>query len=179
MPVRIIYEVKTEIPRLAESAFGDDPRQGTLAMPRNVVAPLERSRTADHHCASPEIAVIRSTARMPTRSMLRRGPSNSFAAASAKARSAMACKLGTAARSSLSASSYGELALVFLFVYMRLVRVHATRPESAAELDLLKRLDPIFTDHPVYGSRRLQSPPGLSAQKTARFRHAIMVGAVV
>ena len=30
------------------------------------------------------------------------------------------------------------------------------RPESAAELDLLKRLDRIFTDHPVYGSRRLQ-----------------------
>jgi len=30
------------------------------------------------------------------------------------------------------------------------------RPESAAELELLKRLDRIFTDHPVYGSRRLQ-----------------------
>jgi putative transposase len=30
------------------------------------------------------------------------------------------------------------------------------RPQSAEELDLLKRLDPIFTDHPVYGSRRLQ-----------------------
>ena len=30
------------------------------------------------------------------------------------------------------------------------------RPESAEELDLLKRLDRIFTDHPVYGSRRLQ-----------------------
>jgi putative transposase len=28
--------------------------------------------------------------------------------------------------------------------------------ESAEELDLLKRLDRIFTDHPVYGSRRLQ-----------------------
>src|SRR5580693_7556827 len=27
---------------------------------------------------------------------------------------------------------------------------------SAAELELLKRLDRIFTDHPVYGSRRLQ-----------------------
>ena len=66
----------------------------------------------------PEIAAIRSTARTPTRSMLRRGPSNSVAAASAKARSAMACKLGTAPRSSLSASSYGELAIVFLFVYM-------------------------------------------------------------
>src|SRR5580704_3939084 len=119
MSVRIIYEVKMEMPRLAESAFGDDLRQGTLAMRRTVVAPWERSRTADHHCASPEIAVVRSTARMPTRSMLRRGPSNSVAAASAKARSAMACKLGTAARSSLSASSYSELAIVFLFVYMR------------------------------------------------------------
>jgi putative transposase len=30
------------------------------------------------------------------------------------------------------------------------------RPERAEELDLLKRLDRIFTDHPVYGSRRLQ-----------------------
>ena len=30
------------------------------------------------------------------------------------------------------------------------------RPESAEELDLLNRLDRIFTDHPVYGSRRLQ-----------------------
>src|SRR6202140_2773668 len=30
------------------------------------------------------------------------------------------------------------------------------RPESAEELDLLKRLDRIFTDDPVYGSRRLQ-----------------------
>src|SRR2546421_11532491 len=30
------------------------------------------------------------------------------------------------------------------------------RPESAEELDLLKRLDRIFTDHPVYGSRPLQ-----------------------
>ena len=30
------------------------------------------------------------------------------------------------------------------------------RPASAAELELLKRLDRIFTDHPVYGSRRLQ-----------------------
>jgi putative transposase len=29
-------------------------------------------------------------------------------------------------------------------------------PESAEELDLLNRLDRIFTDHPVYGSRRLQ-----------------------
>jgi hypothetical protein len=30
------------------------------------------------------------------------------------------------------------------------------RPERAAELELLERLDRIFTDHPVYGSRRLQ-----------------------
>src|SRR4051812_20646106 len=30
------------------------------------------------------------------------------------------------------------------------------RPVSAEELELLKRLDRIFTDHPVYGSRRLQ-----------------------
>src|SRR6185436_15308602 len=30
------------------------------------------------------------------------------------------------------------------------------RPESAEELELLKRLDRIFTDHPVYGSRPLQ-----------------------
>ena len=30
------------------------------------------------------------------------------------------------------------------------------RPEAAEELDLLERLDCIFTDHPVYGSRRLQ-----------------------
>ena len=30
------------------------------------------------------------------------------------------------------------------------------RPEAAEELELLKRLDRVFTDHPVYGSRRLQ-----------------------
>ena len=30
------------------------------------------------------------------------------------------------------------------------------RPEPAEELELLKRLDRIFTDHPVYGSRPLQ-----------------------
>ena len=29
------------------------------------------------------------------------------------------------------------------------------RPASADELDLLNRLDRIFTEHPVYGSRRL------------------------
>jgi putative transposase len=33
------------------------------------------------------------------------------------------------------------------------------RPEPAEELDLLKRLDRIFTSHPVYGSRRLQVAP--------------------
>lgn len=30
------------------------------------------------------------------------------------------------------------------------------RPDPAGEADLLKRLDRIFTEHPVYGSRRLQ-----------------------
>jgi putative transposase len=30
------------------------------------------------------------------------------------------------------------------------------RPPSTTELDLLNRLDRIFTEHPVYGSRRLQ-----------------------
>ncbi len=30
------------------------------------------------------------------------------------------------------------------------------RPDSALEADLLRRLDRIFTEHPVYGSRRLQ-----------------------
>ena len=30
------------------------------------------------------------------------------------------------------------------------------KPESKEELDLLKRLDELFTDNPVYGSRRLQ-----------------------
>ena len=30
------------------------------------------------------------------------------------------------------------------------------RPVSAEELDLLNRLDRIFTEHPVYGGRRLQ-----------------------
>jgi len=33
---------------------------------------------------------------------------------------------------------------------------HQPQPASAAELDLLSRLDRIFTEHPVYGSRRLQ-----------------------
>ena len=31
---------------------------------------------------------------------------------------------------------------------------YRSRPEAAAELELLKRLDRIFTDNPVYGSRR-------------------------
>jgi len=33
---------------------------------------------------------------------------------------------------------------------------YRSRPGSAAQLELLKRLDRIFTSHPVYGSRRLQ-----------------------
>ena len=33
---------------------------------------------------------------------------------------------------------------------------YQSRPTSADELDLLNRLDRIFTEHPVYGSRRLQ-----------------------
>ena len=33
---------------------------------------------------------------------------------------------------------------------------YRSRPESGEELELLKRLDRIFTDNPVYGSRRLQ-----------------------
>ena len=33
---------------------------------------------------------------------------------------------------------------------------YRTQPASSEELDLLARLDRIFTDHPVYGSRRLQ-----------------------
>jgi putative transposase len=41
------------------------------------------------------------------------------------------------------------------------------RPESAEELELLKRLDRIFTDHPVYGSRRL---------RVALLREGISVG---
>ena len=35
-------------------------------------------------------------------------------------------------------------------------RFYYRRPPSAAEVDLLNRLDRMFTDHPVYGSRRLQ-----------------------
>ena len=41
------------------------------------------------------------------------------------------------------------------------------RPESAEELELLERLDRIFTDHPVYGSRRL---------RVALLRQGISVG---
>ena len=33
---------------------------------------------------------------------------------------------------------------------------YQSRPASPEELDLLNRLDRIFTEHPVYGSRRLQ-----------------------
>src|SRR5260370_11166427 len=45
------------------------------------------------------------------------------------------------------------------------------RPESAEELDLLKRLDRIFTDHPVYGSRRLRG--ALSREGGAVGRRAV------
>src|ERR1700719_1587612 len=41
------------------------------------------------------------------------------------------------------------------------------RPESAEELELLKRLDRIFTRHPVYGSRRLE---------VALLREGVLVG---
>jgi len=33
---------------------------------------------------------------------------------------------------------------------------YRNRPDSSLEADLLKRLDRIFTEHPIYGSRRLQ-----------------------
>jgi putative transposase len=33
---------------------------------------------------------------------------------------------------------------------------YQSRPASAEELDLLHRLDRIFTEHPVYGARRLR-----------------------
>src|SRR6202022_1227515 len=57
------------------------------------------------------------------------------------------------------------------------------RPESAEELDLLKRLDRIFTDHPVYGSRRLQvalSREGVSVgrRRIRRLMRKLGVGAV-
>src|SRR5205823_201134 len=41
------------------------------------------------------------------------------------------------------------------------------RPESAEELEVLKRLDRIFTDHPVYGSRRVVA----SIENRRRQRH--------
>ena len=49
------------------------------------------------------------------------------------------------------------------------------RPPSAEEFDLLNRLDRIFTEHPVYGSRRLQvaldtSPNSLSSHCEMRLR---------
>ena len=43
-----------------------------------------------------------------------------------------------------------------LFGIARSSFYYQSRPTPAAELDLLNRLDRIFTDHPVYGSRRLQ-----------------------
>src|SRR6267378_3380905 len=43
-----------------------------------------------------------------------------------------------------------------LFGVVRSSFYYRPRPESAEELELLKRLDRIFTGHPVYGSRRLQ-----------------------
>ncbi len=43
-----------------------------------------------------------------------------------------------------------------LFGIARSSFYYRPRRESAEELDLLHRLDRIFTDHPVYGSRRLQ-----------------------
>ena len=44
---------------------------------------------------------------------------------------------------------------------------YQSRPTSADELDLLNRLDRIFTEHPVYGSRRL---------RVALLREGISVG---
>jgi len=35
--------------------------------------------------------------------------------------------------------------------------LYRPRPESQEELDLLKRLDELFTENPMYGSRRLQA----------------------
>jgi putative transposase len=45
---------------------------------------------------------------------------------------------------------------------------YQSRLASAEELDLLHRLDRIFTEHPVYGSRRLQVAPlreGISVRR--------------
>ncbi|MGC8537337.1 MAG: IS3 family transposase, partial [Rhizomicrobium sp.] len=47
---------------------------------------------------------------------------------------------------------------------------HRPRAESAEELDLLTRLDRIFTDHPVYGSRRLQVALGREGIAVGRRR---------
>ena len=44
------------------------------------------------------------------------------------------------------------------------------RPVSAEELDLLNRLDRIFTEHPVYGSRRLQVALAREAMSVGRQR---------
>jgi putative transposase len=43
-----------------------------------------------------------------------------------------------------------------LLVVVRSSFYYRPRPESAEELEFLKRLARIFTGHPVYGSRRLQ-----------------------
>ena len=54
-----------------------------------------------------------------------------------------------------------------LFGIARSSFYYRPRPASAEELDLLNRLDRIFTEHPVYGSRRLQ---------VALWREGISVG---
>ena len=51
---------------------------------------------------------------------------------------------------SADGSTFGLLGIARSSFYYR------PRPEFAEELDLLKRLDRVFTNHPVYGSRRLQ-----------------------
>ncbi|MEE3501696.1 IS3 family transposase [Acidiphilium acidophilum] len=47
---------------------------------------------------------------------------------------------------------------------------HRPQAEPAEELDLLARLDRIFTDHPVYGSRRLQVALGREGISVGRRR---------
>ncbi|MEE3504265.1 IS3 family transposase [Acidiphilium acidophilum] len=47
---------------------------------------------------------------------------------------------------------------------------HRPQAEPAEELDLLARLDRIFTDHPVYGSRRLQVALGREGMGVGRRR---------
>jgi putative transposase len=42
------------------------------------------------------------------------------------------------------------------------------QPSSSAELDPVNRLDRIFTEHPVYGSRRLMRKLGLAAVRSTR-----------